>query len=545
MTEGILMDKDTWKRNTLDVNIFFIRGGSLILKHASRNPYITNTVEDHAHHLWNHFAKHIFIQLSSNDVFGQTNNYYALKKTKYLLLVDFTVEGARFHTYIPSKNNAREILATLKSVKTSKINLFPERYDDFNDTTLRLATFEHPPSVMYSYDEDHNIVKRLGVDIRMVEALARVLNFRIHYLDIIRDELWGHQLRNGTWVGIMGDLVYENADIGAVNIFVETTRIEIVEFTYPFTAEEGCFAAHSAKSLPRWTSPILPFSSTVWASFGVSFLLGTVMLYLISLGSVKVESIRYTSLSFDLLYILGFFTMRSPSTTPKFHPLRMYLGFFWMFATLITIAYSANLVAFLSITQNTPPIKTLKQLRESSLRLGGTEFWVTQFLPSIDENVRSFAERLEPTYEISDLFDKVEAGEYTVIENRHNLEFYIAAKYTYGKKASIRIVDQCLVSYGISVVLQKYSPMAESFNKVILRIVESGLEERWKTEVNEEFRKRSYKEGRIRKLAGDQTTKPLAIDHLLGVFMVFLLGAVVAIWIFLAELLMHRNYGRK
>ena len=232
--------------------------------------------------------------------------------------------------------------------------------------------------------------------------------------------------------------------------------------------------------------------------------------------------------------------MRSPNTTPKHVPMRIYLGFFWMFAILITTAYSGNLIAFLTISQKTPPIKTLSQLGQSPLTLEGVSFWKTQFRPSIDETVRSFATRLQSISNLEEAFDKVESGDYALVENRGFLELYIAGKYTYGNEPSIRIVDQCLIPFNIGIGLQKYSPLTPSFNSVVMRLVESGLTKRWNRDVSDEFRLRNSKKNNKNKIEKGNLIDPLTIDHMLGVYMVFFGGLGIAGLIFVGEVVMMK-----
>uniref|UniRef100_A0A2P2IAA8 Glutamate receptor-like n=1 Tax=Hirondellea gigas TaxID=1518452 RepID=A0A2P2IAA8_9CRUS len=541
ITEAILMDRNTWPEAQCDINVFLLHDGELLFDHASVNHFLASLHDSHPHALWNFNAKNILVALTSKVSEFNAGKLFAFRKSLNFLQVEFTEKDVLFNTNYPYQNIDKQLLASYRLHKmNSTINLFPQKFKTFNGSTIKVSTFEHPPSVLYIYDADHNVIKRDGVDMILIAALESALNFTAEYIEVNKGELWGHEMPNGTWDGLMGMLIYEKADVGACNVFIEQDRYDFIDFTAPFNFERGCFGTPSPKLLPRWTSPVMPFTSVTWASFAVAYLVGTALLYAVYRASYRKESIEYNSLSFDFLYVLGFMTMRSPYTTPSYPPLQIYLGFLWMFATLITIAYSANLVAYLSIVQKSPPIDTMKQLRESSLRLAGPAFWKTQFVASIDEDARSFENRLEPRYDLENVFKEVEAGEFAIIENKQFLELYVAGRYTYGDTATIRIVKQCLLPYSIGVGLQKFSPLQESFSKVVLSIVEFGLTQRWKTEVISEFRLRYLEEIALKTGKEAAVGDPLSIDHLLGVFMMYILGLILAALIFAGEILVQR-----
>ncbi|XP_018014677.2 glutamate receptor [Hyalella azteca] len=439
----------------------------------------------------------------------------------------------------------RRLITSLKNWNSNAKALFEDKLTDFEGAVLRVSTFEHPPSVLYHFDKDMNINERLGIDMNLLASLERVLNFKSLYSEVNANELWGYQLENGTWLGLMGELIYEKADIGICNFFIEEGRWLFIDYTAPYNFENGCFVTASPKSLPQWTSPILPFSAETWAFVAFSFVVATVTLYgLVYMGMEK-ESAHFNSISFTCLYILGFFTVRGQSIFPRFGPLKVYLTFLGLFATLMTTAYSANLIAFLTIVPKMPPINTIKQLKESSLRIGGVPFWETQFSDSIDSDIRSLAPRLEPRYDLENLFNYVEAGTFAIIENKQYLELFVEGRYTYGDTASIRIVGQCLLPYNIGVGIQKFSPLRETFSNVILHIFESGITQKWKKDTIVDFRDRHREEIDRNKRPAESDVKSLSVHHLLGVFMMLVGGLSLALVAFVAEIFAVKLTMRK
>ncbi|XP_042883436.1 glutamate receptor ionotropic, delta-1-like [Penaeus japonicus] len=408
-------------------------------------------------------------------------------------------------------------------------NLFPEKLDDLQGFPLRIATFEHPPSVVYRHDDNdpQKVLDRLGVDMQIVQTLARARNFSLEFTEVSQDELWGHELPNGTWVGLVGEVFYEKVDIGACNMFLELHRWQQVDYSVPYNFERGCFVAPAPKPMVNWQAPLLPFSGYTWVSIGVALAICGGLLYAVVALSSQAEFPEFRSVVHDYLYIMAAFTMRSPHVRPSQPPVRVYVGFVWLFCLIVATAYSANLVAFLSSNQMSAPIDTLKQLSESSLRIGGVAFWKTQFSASIDPVVRDFSNVLESDVDLSSLFDRVEDGEFALIENKQYLELQAGARFTYGSRTTIRIIPECLLPYSIGLAFQKNSPLKRNFDGVILRLFESGVLQKWKEEVVT-FYRRQYLSKKLDDEFTNTRGRPLELTQLQGVFYVLGLGYVAA-----------------
>ncbi|XP_045130760.1 uncharacterized protein LOC123515921 isoform X1 [Portunus trituberculatus] len=73
---------------------------------------------------------------------------------------------------------------------------------------------------MYRYDGEGNVVDRYGGNVRMVETVAEIFNFSIHYVEPPHGILWGYELTNGSWTGLVGVFERGDADIGIANLFI-------------------------------------------------------------------------------------------------------------------------------------------------------------------------------------------------------------------------------------------------------------------------------------------------------------------------------------
>ncbi|XP_068217659.1 glutamate receptor 2-like [Palaemon carinicauda] len=379
----------------------------------------------------------------------------------------------------------------------------------------------------------------MGVDMGIVLALAQTKNFEVEFTEISSLEKWGTKYKNGTWDGLMNRVLYEHVDIGICNVFTDHFRWMEVDFSYPYNFMPACFVAPSPKPVINWQSPLLPFAWDTWLSIGASLLVGGLLVYLVAFFSHNPEAREFRSLSYNYLYIVGSFTMRSFQTTPLFPPSRVLLGFVWLFSLILSTGYSANLVAFLSVVRMTQPIDTIEDLVSSGLRIGGHSFWKTQFSAAPEKAVIDLVDQLESDVDFFSVFNDVEDGKFAFVENQEFLQLQQGARFTYGGQATIRLGRQILINFNIAMILPRQSPLTNSFNTDLLHIYESGIMKQWQEEVVVFFRKQ-YLNKVSRTLSGS-SGKPIGLSQLQGVFyfvgIAFLLGFLLLI----AEILLKPN----
>lgn len=524
-----LREEATWRRSVCDVYVLVLGDGREFVRHAD------DPVASTSKGLWNFKGRYILLLLGSLGPKRLSGLSTVTKTAKVLMLQPLGNRVFVWTQRLFPRGSPPRLLHSWRDENRRPERLrFFNRENDLRNSVLRVSTFDHPPSVVYVQDDAGRVVRRLGVDMQLIETLARVRNFTLEFSEVSHEELWGYELPNGTWVGLVGQVHHEMVDLGTCNLFLETHRAKLVDYSSPYNFERGCFLTPSPTPISSWRSSTMPFTWSTWVATGVSLALGGVLLRLLVAFSSRLEPREFRSLSYGYLYVLGSLSSRSLNLTPHGPSLRMYVGVVWLATLILSTAYSANLVAFLSVTQLAAPINTLQQLAKSGLRLGGHAFWKTQFRASIDPVVRSFVDRLEDHVDLDSLFDDVAAGRYALIENRQYLETIAGARYPRGRN-SLRIVPQCLLTYSIGVAFPQNSPLADLLNPLIVRVVEAGLVLRWRREVVDYYRSQSVDSRSVQDAAVSSRTTALALTHLQGVFYVLAIGYLLALMAFLAE----------
>lgn len=94
---------------------------------------------------------------------------------------------------------------------------------------FRVSTIYHEPFVMRG---DNNVGFK-GLLIDMLSKLSERLNFTVEY-KLATDETFGRVNANGTWSGIIGEVINGKAEIGLAALTMNSMRMRVVKFSIPF-----------------------------------------------------------------------------------------------------------------------------------------------------------------------------------------------------------------------------------------------------------------------------------------------------------------------
>lgn len=154
--------------------------------------------------------------------------------------------------------------------------IFPDVVNDLNGHTLRVTAPPAPPLALITPSKlGKNMFEIQGQQRNILYDISRQFNFSC-YLYPVPGGSTGSELPNGTWNGVMGEILYGRADIG-LTVSTSYERKDIADFTVPvFYA----FLVLVSTKLPvfEWQSIFYPFKSQVWSAIVVSTI-GTLFLF--------------------------------------------------------------------------------------------------------------------------------------------------------------------------------------------------------------------------------------------------------------------------
>lgn len=140
----------------------------------------------------------------------------------------------------------------------TKTDVFPERFETFDGTVLHLGSWcdDFP----FLYPEGGRC---MGTSFDLLNIIADKFNFSYTVQMETADHNWGSK-ENGTWTGMLGDLVYNNKDL-VVNYFLLTEeRNADFDTTYAYYSEGFAFALKIPPPVPQWRGLLYPFTRDMW-----------------------------------------------------------------------------------------------------------------------------------------------------------------------------------------------------------------------------------------------------------------------------------------
>ncbi|XP_047481622.1 ionotropic receptor 93a-like [Penaeus chinensis] len=337
-------------------------------------------------------------------------------------------------------------------------------------------------------------LQKYGRDVELIQTLAQVLNFSASFREPPRGELWGTKLENGTWTGLVGALARNEGQLGVANIFLSdnNNRRLVQDFTQPYDADVfgvdnafvamSCFMARSAPPLPRWQSLALPFTFEVWMAVLLGVLVLSPVLFWLARGSeVSGEEMAgLKTLSSSSLYYWGILLRISQARVPVQPSTQILVAFLWICSVILTVGYSSNLTAFLTVSRTPSGIETFSQLYGSRQEvIGMGTFFKISMISSRNKYLNGLADRYAPYSDFGQALLPVKRGKGVFIESRKYLEYLINTQFTNRGSSSMRIIKECFTPYSVAVALQLHSPLKGQLNLVLSRLVESGLVRQW------------------------------------------------------------------
>ena len=193
------------------------------------------------------------------------------------------------------------------------------------------------------------------------------LKFDLNFTYIViqpNDGLYGQELDNGSWTGLVGELDKKQADIAVSDLSVTEQRSKVVDFTIGlFVGSAKLYMLNPRQSF-SWTTFIDVFDNNFWMSLsavtaGISILFYVIFLFVDGESTIDVG----TSVSTVILSLVALEIPVDPSRVPG---RILVFTVTLVYGALNFWAYNAGLVSYLTVENLVFPIKSMKDLAEKS-----------------------------------------------------------------------------------------------------------------------------------------------------------------------------------
>ncbi|XP_041510799.1 glutamate receptor ionotropic, kainate 5 isoform X3 [Microtus oregoni] len=406
-----------------------------------------------------------------------------------------------------------------------------------------------------------------GFCVDMLRELAELLRFR-YRLRLVEDGLYGAPEPNGSWTGMVGELINrQKADLAVAAFTITAEREKVIDFSKPFMTLgiSILYRVHMGRK-PGYFSFLDPFSPAVWLFMLLAYLAVSCVLFLAARLSPyewynphpclrarpHILENQYT-LGNSLWFPVGGFMQQGSEIMPRALSTRCVSGVWWAFTLIIISSYTANLAAFLTVQRMEVPVESADDLADQTnieygtIHAGSTmtffqggdrarekqSEWPSPILlhtPSAKNSRYQTYQRMwnyMQSKQPSVFVKSTEEGIARVLNSRY--AFLLEStmnEYHRRLNCNLTQIGGLLDTKGYGIGMPLGSPFRDEITLAILQLQENN---------RLEILKRKWWEGGRCPKEEDHRAKGLGMENIGGIFVVLICGLIIAVFVAVME----------
>ncbi|KAM7385402.1 hypothetical protein PAMP_001488 [Pampus punctatissimus] len=262
-----------------------------------------------------------------------------------------------------------------------------------------------------------------GFSIDVLDALAKILGFKYDIYQV-GDGKYGSALPNGSWNGMIGELIGKRADLAVSAITITPERESVVDFSKRYLDYSVGILMRKSEEKINIFSLLAPFDLAVWACIAAAIPVVGIMIFLLR----RIQAVRChnntgghpppsvsTSLQSAIWIVYGAFVQQGAlvkENTPSLGlveiqddvnhfdmdltanaycaivrehklgnrsdsilgsvALRIVMGSWWLFTLIVCSSYTANLAAYLTVSRMDNAVRSFQDLSKQLDLVYGT-----------------------------------------------------------------------------------------------------------------------------------------------------------------------------
>ncbi|XP_053852993.1 glutamate receptor ionotropic, kainate 4 isoform X2 [Vidua macroura] len=368
--------------------------------------------------------------------------------------------------------------------------------DSLFNTTLIVTTILENPYLMlkWNHQELEGNDRYEGFCVDMLKELAEILrfNYKIH---LVGDGVYGVPEANGTWTGMVGELIARKADLAVAGLTITAEREKVIDFSKPFMTLgiSILYRVHMGRR-PGYFSFLDPFSPGVWLFMLLAYLAVSCVLFLVAR---------------------------------------------WAFTLIIISSYTANLAAFLTVQRMDVPIESVDDLADQTTIEYGTIHGGSSMTFFQNSRYQTYQRMWNYMYskQPSVFVKSTEEGIARVLNS--NYAFLLEStmnEYYRQRNCNLTQVGGLLDTKGYGIGMPVGSVFRDEFDLAILQLQENN---------RLEILKRKWWEGGKCPKEEDHRAKGLGMENIGGIFVVLICGLIVAIFMAMLEFLWSLRHSEQ
>ncbi|CAK6979417.1 glutamate receptor ionotropic%2C kainate 5-like isoform X2 [Scomber scombrus] len=410
--------------------------------------------------------------------------------------------------------------------------------------TLIVTTILENPYVMRksNYQDFHGNEQYEGFCVDMLRELADILkfNFRIKLVD---DGLYGAPEPNGSWTGMVGELINRKADLAAAGFTITSEREKVIDFSKPFMSLgiSILYRVHLGRK-PGYFSFLDPFSPAVWLFMLLAYLAVSCVLFLAArlspyewynphpcLRERRDVLVNQYTLGNSLWFPVGGFMQQGSEIMPRALSTRCVSGVWWAFTLIIISSYTANLAAFLTVQRMEVPIESPDDLADQTNIQYGTIHGGSTMTFFMNSRYQTYQRMWNYMYskQPSVFVKSTEEGIARVLNSKYAfLMESTMNEYYRSLNCNLTQIGGLLDTKGYGIGMPLGSPYRDEITLGILQLQESN---------RLEILKRRWWEGGQCPKEEDHRAKGLGMENIGGIFVVLICGLIIAVFVAIME----------
>ncbi|KAK6493977.1 glutamate receptor 2 isoform X6 [Huso huso] len=391
--------------------------------------------------------------------------------------------------------------------------------------TVIVTTILEAPYVMQKKNhelfEGNDMYEGYCVD--LAAEIAKHCGFK-YKLSIVPDGKYGaRDAATKIWNGMVGELVYEKADIAVAPLTITLVREEVIDFSKPFMSLGiSIMIKKPQKSKPGVFSFLDPLAYEIWMCIVFAYIGVSVVLFLVSRFSPyewhteeyedgqtqSNESTNEFGIFNSLWFSLGAFMQQGCDISPRSLSGRIVGGVWWFFTLIIISSYTANLAAFLTVERMVSPIESAEDLAKQTeiaygtLDSGSTKEFFGRSKIALFDKMWTYMKSAEPSVFVKTTAEGVVRVRKSKGKYAYLLESTMNEYIEQRKPCDTMKVGGNLDSKGYGIATPKGSSLRNAVNLAVLKLNEQGLLDKLKN-------KWWYDKGECGSGGGDSKVSPI------------------------------------
>ncbi|KAJ2952300.1 hypothetical protein O0L34_g4583 [Tuta absoluta] len=404
----------------------------------------------------------------------------------------------------------------------SQCDLYPEKFNNLYKCPLIASTFKQPP---YMFDLESG--KPLGVDGRLLQILSDALNATLQIMTPHRGDGWGAKDANGTWLGSLGDIYYDLANLSITSAALTLNRFSSFQLSHIYNYVLIGWITNPTEMESASLKLLHPFNRHTHLAVGFTFMLVVICSFFISSNlwqrfknRIGVESSKKNNVLFySWMICMGMGLPRAKLPKKSFF---LYMAFIWIWYTfLVRTMYQASLINSLKTNVYASNVDSIKDMLKEKYKFGGG-FALRDYFINYPEVYDSFIGM--NFSELVRVSQGITTGEHFAVAV--NLEAASSLYLTHGEP--YHVVSEKIVISPTAIFFKKFSPVAKSINGKLMRLVEGGITD---------YLYRMYIRTHSKRGKVSKRNAPMTLQHFTGCYAILFAGWIAAFVVFICEVL--------